>query len=134
MDPQTSDQWMTVAEARLKEARSIQEQMNASVGPAYLSGYGVECALKAYAAGNGGKARGHDLVNLVRLAGLNLSHFKNDAWFLSDWAVDWRYLQRAEQLPHKPCECVKAAGNLHGYIAKQLMRKAKKRQRRSGQL
>jgi hypothetical protein len=130
MDPQTQDEWMQVATLRLEEARIIHETDTGSVGSAYLAGYGIECALKAYAAAEGNKAWGHDLINLVKLAGLKLSVFKNDDWFLSSWSFDWRYLQRADQLPRVPSECIQAAGNLQGYIGKQLKRRAKKRQRR----
>lgn len=130
MDPQTQDEWMQVATSRLEEARIIHETDIDAVGSAYLTGYGVECALKAYAAAQGERARGHDLLNLVKLAGLRLSIFKNDDWFLTDWSVDWRYLQRAGQLPREPRECIQAAGNLQGYISKQLKRRASRRQRR----
>lgn len=130
MDPHTQEEWMQVATSRLGEARVIHENDSTSVGSAYLAGYGIECALKAYAAVQGENVRGHDLINLVKLAGLKVSVFKNDEWFLTSWSVDWRYLRRAEQLPRMPSECIQAAGNLQGYIGKQLKRRASRRQRR----
>lgn len=41
---------MQVATSRLEEARTIHATDTDSVGSAYLAGYGIECALKAYAA------------------------------------------------------------------------------------
>lgn len=131
MDPQTGNEWMDVARARLEEARSLQAQVPASVGSAYLSGYGVECALKACAVYHGGHAsRQHDLVNLLKQAGIKPSSIKAGAWLLSAWAVDWRYFQHDAQLPESPSACLKAAGDLQGFITKTLQRKARKSQRR----
>ncbi len=121
---------MRVATKRLQEARTIHVADNDSVGSAYMAGYGVECAIKAYLAKQGKRVPSHDLVVLIRSAGLPLSIFKEGCWFLSAWTVDWRYLQQATQISYTPEECISAAGFLQGFISKQLARATAKRVRR----
>lgn len=129
-DPVSKDGWMSVARARLQEARAIYEGGDNHVGCAYLSGYGVECALKAYICSQGKKPWGHDLVTLSHQAGIQRNAFKASAWFLSSWAVDWRYLEHDGELPDTISNCLNAAGQLHGYISKVIMRKERRKLRR----
>lgn len=126
MDPSTSEEWLQVGCDRLADARAIADENEGSVGAAYLSGYGVECALKAVVCAGGDRVpREHNLVNLIRLSGLRLNGLKHDSWFVRQWAVDWRYLRESAQLPQSrsSSECVDAAGRLHGYLSKRLNRK-----------
>lgn len=133
MDPSTSDEWLQVGRDRLTDARAIASADEDSVGAAYVSGYGVECALKALLCARGSRIpREHDLVNLTRLSGILLRSLKHDAWFVRQWVVDWRYLQESKQLPQSRSskECVSAAGRLHGYLSRQLNRQKQRAARR----
>lgn len=110
------DDLRRLARIRLKEARVLLKT-GCYDGAYYLCGYAVECALKACIAKATKRSEfpdlarvkesyTHNLVNLVKLAGLEpsrLSEANADAVFGINWGItkDWaetaRYAEHAEQ-------------------------------------
>ena len=136
MDPQTEDDWLAVANERHGDARAVCSARPQSIGGAYLSGYAVESAFKAYLRYNGksfpkGK-EGHDLLNLMSRAGLqirSLATEQDQAWLIEHWTVDWRYEKTTEGLSISAGNCVSAAGKLRAYIEKLISRQKARRRR-----
>ncbi|MDZ7753845.1 MAG: hypothetical protein U5S82_19920 [Gammaproteobacteria bacterium] len=137
MDPKSVDEWMAVAKERLEDARAVNQGVPNSVGAAYLAGYGVECGLKAYldfqetAIPKG--RDGHDLLNLMRMAGLQLSRAapaQDQSWLIENWSVDWRYRRMADPPITSSKKCVEAAGKLQAYVSKLIARQRSSRTRR----
>ena len=133
-DPSTSEGWLDVARERGADARAMLPEREKSVGPAYMAGYAVEGALKAYLQAQGiprptsGPA-GHDLAALFKAAGLRLQDLNDSeghaAFFLSDWSTALRYQA------HKPDDMrgfgslalVEAAGRLVGLLTARIKRR-----------
>jgi HEPN domain-containing protein len=100
-----------LAKARLKEAKVLLNN-NLYDGAFYLSGYSVECALKACIAKNTNRydfpnkkvvveSHTHDIIKLVKIAGLNLS-LENELTnnnFAINWSIvkDWSEISRYEK-------------------------------------
>ena len=126
MDPTTKDDWLAVSGSRLDEARHIHNANPVSVGSAYLSGYSVECALKAALTLKKIKipkgSSGHDLKNLVRKLNIPIRNANESAWFIDEWSVDWRYFQSENDLPREVQECIIAAGKIQRYLEKFIAR------------
>lgn len=134
MDPQTIAEWRKVSNSRNKDAQHINTADHTSVGSAYMTGISVECALKGYLKFKQKsipKGRsGHDLKNMVSLLNLPLGKFSQNAWFIDEWAVDWRYYRDESELPRLSNECVLAGDKIQKYLLKQIDRDINKHKQR----
>jgi hypothetical protein len=100
MQPNTLEDWLSVATARATDAVAILERHEQSIGPVYLVGYAIECSLKAYLMGAGirfptsGRA-GHDLTALWKASGFQKRDLDDRdgsrAFYLETWDTSLRY-------------------------------------------
>ena len=130
MNPTTAQGWAAVATERQSDARALSEQRAESVGAAYLAGYAIECALKAYLQRAGIRfpkagREGHNLRGLWRSSRFRLrdlaDHAGTKSFYINCWSTDLRYetsipsIAAAEHL-------VAGAGQLTGWILSQAKR------------
>jgi len=135
MNPTTAQGWAAVATERQSDARALSEQRAESVGAAYLAGYAIECALKAYLQRAGipfpkAGREGHNLRGLWHASDFQLrdlaDHAGTKGYFINCWSTDLRYetsipsIAAAEHL-------VAGAGRLTGWILSQAKRQRRRR-------
>lgn len=122
-----------IALVRLREAKTLLDNGRYD-GAYYLSGYAVECALKACIAKQTKQydfpnkkivndSYTHNLLTLVRVAGLQTAldqEMQKDAIFAVNWAIvkDWSEDSRYERHTQKAAEDLYAAisNNRHGVL------------------
>ena len=105
MTPSTAEEWMAASRARGADASAMLPKRSGSMGPAYLAGYAVECALKAFLQSRGfprpstGRS-GHDLRALWKASGFQLRDLADKdgskSFFVRRWSTDLRYEARAD--------------------------------------
>ena len=135
MNPTTAQGWAAVARERQSDARALSKQRAESVGAAYLAGYAIECALKAYLQRAGipfpkAGREGHNLRGLWHASDFQLrdlaDHAGTKGYFINCWSTDLRYetsipsIAAAEHL-------VAGAGQLTGWILSQAKRQRRRR-------
>ena len=135
MNPTTAQGWAAVATERQSDARALSEQRAESVGAAYLAGYAIECALKAYLQRAGipfpkAGREGHNLWGLWHRSRFRLrdlaDHAGTKSFYINCWSTDLRYetsipsIAAAEHL-------VAGAGQLTGWILSQAKRQRRRR-------
>ncbi|MBW2617944.1 MAG: HEPN domain-containing protein [Deltaproteobacteria bacterium] len=132
--PKTIDYWLAAASARATDALNLYEKRR-FVAAIYLSGYVVECRLKALLIINGNKPptrgpKGHDLRGLVEGAGFRLSDIRppDRRQFLEHWSTDLRY-QACLPSGMDHASLFEAAKGLSGWLANRVKRPHRRRRR-----
>ena len=131
--PNTIDDWLEAASARSTDAHNLYDKRS-FVAALYLSGYVVECRLKALIIINGNKPptwgpKGHELRGLVEKAGFRLSDIGPDRrQFLEHWSTDLRY-QASLPSGMDHASFFEAAKGLSGWLAKRIKRPQRRRRR-----
>lgn len=126
---------MAVARERGADADAMLSSRASSIGPFYMAGYAVECAIKGCLQHKGVRRpasgqEGHNLKGLWKKAGFRLADLKDPdgrkSFFIQQWSTDLRY--QANYSPNAPNseDLVKAVRGLVGWIQAQI-----KRQRRT---
>lgn len=130
-DPDTSKDWLEVANSRMGDALYLAAGDANHVGCVYIAGYAIECGLKAYLQ-HIGKARptmgadGHNLralwasCNFV-LADLNDKN-GSKSYFMSGWTTALRY-QSKLNCEIEPTELVQGAQKILARLCTQIRRK-----------
>ena len=135
MSPTTAQGWAAVATERQSDARALSEQRAESVGAAYLAGYAIECALKAYLQRAGIRfpkagREGHNLKGLWRASGFRLrdlaDHAGTKGYFINCWSTDLRYETSIPAILGS-AELVAGAGQLKAWIMNQTRRRRRTR-------
>jgi hypothetical protein len=131
-DPSTAEEWMAVARERGRDAQAMQDGRSNSVGPAYMAGYAVESALKAFLQSKGiprplSGAGGHNLTSLWKATGLPLGAVNDSGngaktFFLQSWSTDLRYQSSRPSHVAGAAEVVDAACQLMGFLSSKLKR------------
>ena len=102
MHPKHHQDWIVLADQRMRDAEALLQHRPESTAASYLAGYAVENSLKAYLLLQGEKRTGHDLRSLTRDAQLRFKSQPAQGWFLDQWTVHWRYIPDIDTLPHPP--------------------------------
>lgn len=119
-DPSHADDWILVALMGMEEARCLIRPRGGCVGSAYLAGYAVECALKAFLTKRGiprptSGGDGHNLRALWAVCNFALvdlnDHTGSTNYFMTHWTTDLRY-QRAKNTPIADADLVAGAGRV----------------------
>jgi len=135
-DPSTTEEWMTVARERGADAEAMLPTRTASIGPVYMAGYAIECAIKGYLQYRGipratrGRHR-HNLKALWKQAGFCFADLKdphgNTSFLIQQWSTGFRYqLSIPENVPDS-AGLVEAAKRLAGWIQAQVRRQRRRR-------
>ncbi len=104
-----------------------------SVGPVYMAGYAVECALKALLDRNNIRRprmgpKGHDLLLLWKRCGFRLRDLNDSrgfrSFYLTEWSTDLRYARYSEL---DTTNLVAGARRLSGWIQKKIRRSRRPR-------
>ncbi len=95
-DPQTPEDWLWVARERMADAEAMLPARSQSIGPVYMAGYAIECALKAYIhKRRGAAAWGHELKTLWQQSGFQLRDLGDihgpRTYFFQQWGPNLRY-------------------------------------------
>ena len=99
-DPNTPEGWQQIAYERAEDAKALIRCGSSTVGPVYIAGYSVECALKALLQKLGRRharsgKQGHDLRALLSKAGVRLADISDNdgtkGFFLYSWNTALRY-------------------------------------------
>ena len=136
-DPFSAEDWTAVANQRAADAAAMLPQRADSVGPVYMAGYAVECALKAYLQRRGiprprsGPA-GHDLRGLWRASGFRLADLNDEhglkSFYIEAWSTDLRYAIRLDPATSvEPADLVEGARLLSSWIQNQVRRQRRRR-------
>ncbi|MCP4654463.1 MAG: HEPN domain-containing protein [bacterium] len=131
MTPQQAEDWIAIARERGADAAAMLPARQGSSGPVYMSGYAIECSLKAYLQRHGiafprSGREGHDLKSLWRVAGFKLRDLGDrtgaKSFYVEGWSVDLRYAAEVpSDLPG--ADLVEAAGEVAGWIQSQIRRR-----------
>ena len=134
-DPSITEQWFAVARERGADADAMLVLRASSIGPVYMAGYAIECAIKGHLQHKGvprpkSGQDGHNLKGLWKQAGFCFADLKDHggekAFFLNEWSTGFRYQTNLPPNAPKSEALVKAAKDLAGWIQAQI-----KRQRRT---
>jgi hypothetical protein len=95
-DPRTPEDWLWAARERMADAEAMLPTRSQSIGPVYMAGYAIECALKAYIhKRQGAAAWGHELKSLWQQSGFHLSDLGDQhgtrTYFFQYWGPNLRY-------------------------------------------
>ncbi len=130
-DPTTTEEWMTVARERGADAEAMLPTREASVGPVYMAGYAVECAVKGYLQHRGiprprGGQGGHNLKGLWKQAGFRLADLRDadgsKSFFIEQWSTAYRYQANIPQNIPKSGDLIIAARRLARWLQAQTKR------------
>ena len=135
-NPSTPREWMSVARERGADAEAMLPTRSASIGPVYMAGYAIECAIKGYLQQEGisrpirGR-EGHNLKGLWNQAGFRLADLKdnvgNKSFFIQQWSTDFRYQINFPQGRLDSAKLVEGAKKLAGWIQAQIRRQGRKK-------
>lgn len=129
--PRSYQDWFNVALERANDADAILGGRPSSVGPVYMAGYAIECALKGYLRRKGvafptSGSSGHDLRALWKQAGFQLRDLRDSrghrAFFVNQWSTDMRY-ETSQGFDPSAKDLVKAARQLSKYIRTEARRR-----------
>ena len=130
-DPSSASDWMAVARQRGADAKAMLPERAESVGPSYMAGYAIECAVKALLQARGtprpasGRA-GHNLRALWAAAGFRQSDIKDSSghqsFYLDVWTTDMRYQSQPPIGADDQAALVAAAGRIVGWLHAQARR------------
>lgn len=135
MEPANAEEWIEAARQRAADAGAILPARIQSVGPVYMAGYAVECALKAFLDRKNIRRprmgpEGHNLRRLWKLSQFRLRDLSDrdgsTSYFIEHWSTDLRYAA-ALDFELEAADLVAGARRLSGWIQKQI-----RRSRRSG--
>lgn len=138
MTPNTWEDWRDVANERMTDARSMLPDRSASVGPVYLSGYAIECSLKALLQQRGTGfpthgSEGHHLRGLWANAGFTLKDIPRDdgfsTYYVEHWSTELRYAATGH-FPGTGEEMLAGAASLVGLIQTRLARERSRRRKK----
>jgi len=127
---------MTVARERGADAEAMLPNRTASIGPVYMAGYAIECAIKGYLQYKGiprptSGQDGHNLKGLWKQAGFRLADLKdsngNRAFFFQQWSTDFRYQVNIPQDISNSADLVDAAKKLTRWIQAQTRRQRRRK-------
>ncbi len=134
-DPANAEEWIEVAHQRAADAESMLPARGQSVGPVYMAGYAIECALKGFLARNNiARPRmgpeGHNLRRLWKASRFRLRDLSDSqgfkSFYLELWSTDLRYASRLDS-DLETAQLVAGAGQLFGWIQKQIRRSRRPR-------
>lgn len=134
-DPSTAEEWMAVAWERGADATALLPSRASSIGPVYMAGYAIECAIKGYLQHKGiprpaNGHEGHNLRGIWKSMGFCFADLKdsngNKSFFIEHWSTDFRYQANYPANVPNSTDLVSAAKGLVGWIHAQI-----KRQRRT---
>ncbi len=135
MDPANAEEWIEVANQRAMDAAAMLPVREQSVGPVYMAGYAVECALKAYLDRNDIQRprmgpEGHNLRRLWAASGFRRRDLNDrrgfKSFYLERWSTDLRYASHLDS-ELETTELVDGARQLSGWIQKQIRRRSRRR-------
>jgi len=135
-DPSTTEEWMTVARERGADAEAMLPTRTASIGPVYMAGYAIECAIKGYLQHKGmprptSGQDGHNLKGLWKKAGFHFTDLKDPdgskAFFIQQWSTDFRYQANITQDVSSSADLVNAAKKVAGWIQAQIKRQRRRK-------
>lgn len=135
-NPSTSDEWMTVARERAIDAEAMLPSRADSIGPAYMVGYAVECAIKGFLQYKGiprppSGQEGHNLRGMWRQARFRLGDLKDPvgtkSFFIEQWSTDFRYQTACPPNTPNSDDLVRAAKGIVGWIHAQIKRQKRRR-------
>ena len=138
MSPDTWEDWRSVANERMVDARSMLPARSNSVAPIYLAGYAIECSLKALLQRRGTGfpthgSEGHNLRGLWASVGLTLGDIPgaggSGTYYIESWSTDLRYAV-TEHFPGTCEEMLTGAATLVSLIQTRLAREHSRRRRR----
>jgi hypothetical protein len=138
MSPDTWEDWRSVANERMMDARSLLLARANSVAPVYLAGYAIECSLKALLQRRGTGfptygSEGHNLRSLWASVGFTLGDISgaggSGTYYIESWSTDLRY-QVTENFPSTCEELLTGAAHLVGFLQTRLAREHSRRRRR----
>ncbi len=130
-DPSSVEEWMKVARERGKDADAMLPARAASIGPIYMAGYAIECAIKGYMQQRrirrpSSGREGHNLRGLWSQARFRLSDLKDTAgtksFFIKHWTTGFRYQTNCPPNTPNSDEAVRAAKEIVGWIQAQINR------------
>ena len=130
MPPTTFKDWMEVATERSGDAEELVNVRPNSVTAPYISGYCIECTLKAYLHKNGipyprAGQEGHNLQQLWRRAGFRKFDIKDSTgaktYFIDSWNTSLRYETKINS-ELSATELVRGAKQLTRWLFNQLRR------------
>ncbi len=134
-NPSTSEEWMTVARERGADAEAMLPSRADSIGPAYMVGYAIECAIKGYLQQQGisrppSGREGHHLRGIWKQAGFCLRDLNDPvgtkSFFIEHWSTDFRYQTACPNMPNSD-ELVKAAKDIVRWVQAQIKRQKRRR-------
>lgn len=135
-NPSTPGEWMIVARERGADAEAMLPTRSASIGPVYMAGYAIECAIKGYLQQEGISRpirgqEGHNLKGLWIQAGFRLAdlrdHEGNKSFFIQQWSTSFRYQINLPQGKLDSAKLVEGAKKLAGWIQVQIRRQRRKK-------
>ncbi len=138
MSPDTWEDWRSVANERMMDARSLLLARANSVAPVYLAGYAIECSLKALLQRRGTGfpthgSEGHNLRGLWASVGFTLGDIPgasgSGTYYIESWSTDLRY-QTTEDFPSTREELLAGAAHIVGFVQTRLAREHGRRRRR----
>lgn len=149
MNPATPDDWMAIAELRMKDGRLLLGERTRQAGDAesyigavYIVGYAVECGLKGllklrHVSFATSGSEGHKLGELWGRADFTRKDLAdssgNRTFFIDTWSTDMRYDQKLSNWSSVPAdELVEGAGDLLGKVKQKYKREQEQKNRRSG--
>jgi len=135
-DPSTTEEWMIVARERGADAEAMLPSRAVSIGPVYMVGYAIECAIKGHLQHRGIRRpasgqEGHNLKGLWKQAGFCFSDLKDPigpkSFFIEQWSTDFRYQTNCPPNTPNSEELVKAAKEIVGWIQAQIKRQRRRK-------
>ncbi len=128
--PANKEEWLEVAEARSRDAKTLKDSPLCAIAAVYMAGYAVESSLKAYCVQQNKSntwrgASGHNLKSIWKESGLRLSdmndHDGTRTFFLEEWSTDLRYCSKFDFI-HSTGDLIEASNKLKGFINQRIKR------------
>ena len=135
MDPANAEEWIDVARQRAMDTAAMLPARKQSVGPVYMAGYAVECALKAFLDRKSIRRprmgpEGHNLRGLWKASGFRLGDLNDrqgfKSFYLEFWSTDLRYDSRLDS-ELETADLVAGARQLTGWIQNRIRRSRRRR-------
>ncbi len=130
IEPANAEEWIEISRQRAEDATAMLPAREQSVGPVYMAGYAVECALKALLDRRNIRRprmgpEGHDLRRLWSLSRFRLRDLSDSqgfkSFYLTHWSTDLRYASRLDT-ELETSDLVAGARQLSGWIQKKIRR------------
>lgn len=135
VEPANAEEWIEIANQRAADATAMLPARKLSVGPVYMAGYAIECALKAFLDRNNIRRprrgpEGHNLRLLWKASGFRLGDLNDPqgykSFYVELWSSDLRYTSRLDT-ELETDDLVDGARQLCGWIQTKIRRSGRSR-------